>query len=97
MSDQSWNSIGELFFAQANKLMVVDVSTSPGFTSGTPRLVADSSEVGFVLGINPWSMFNPLNYDVSADGERVLVVQNVGGSTEAFVIVENWAEEHGRK
>jgi serine/threonine protein kinase/Tol biopolymer transport system component len=89
-----WSPLGdELFYAEGSKLMVVDVSTEPTFRRETPRPLVDSEEAGFLLGVNPWTMYNPLLYDVSPDGKRFLVVRNVGGATEALTIVENWFSE----
>jgi hypothetical protein len=83
----------ELFYAEGATLMAVSVSTEPTFRRETPRALVDSEEAGFLLGVNPWSLFNPLLYDVSLDGKRFLVVQNVGGSTDVLILVENWAAE----
>jgi serine/threonine protein kinase len=89
-----WSPLGdELFYAEGGTLMAVNAKTEPGFLRETPRPLFDSEEAGFLLGVNPWSLFNPLIYDVSPDGERFLVVQNVGGRTEAMTIVENWHVE----
>jgi hypothetical protein len=89
-----WSPMGdELFYAEGATLMAVNVSTEPTFRRETPRALVDSEEAGFLLGVNPWSLFNPLLYDVSPDGKRFLVVQNVGGSTDVLILVENWAAE----
>jgi Tol biopolymer transport system component len=89
-----WSPLGdELFYAEGGTLMTVKVSTEPTFRRETPRPLVDSEEAGFLLGVNPWTMYNPLLYDVSPDGKRFLVVRNVGGTTEAMTIVENWFSE----
>ena len=52
------------------------------------RIAGESREIPIRVENGTW-----LSLDVSPDGERFLVVQNVGGSTEALTIVENWFAE----
>ncbi len=59
--------------------MAVPVSTQPTFSHGDPFPL-------FKLGSE--------SYDVSADGQRILVVEPAGTPKEpAIHIVENWYEE----
>ena len=89
-----WSPDGmELFYAERGTLMAVNVATQPTFNREAPRALVDSEDAGFLLDCTPWTLFNPLIYDVSPDGERFLVVQNVGGGSEAMTVVENWATE----
>jgi serine/threonine-protein kinase len=72
-------------------LMVVSVETSPAFRAGNPQQLL------------PGPYFSNLGnrtYDVSADGQRFLMVKRAGPSTAApdrIVVVDNWFEELKRR
>jgi hypothetical protein len=69
-----WNGKGdELYFWQGNSLMVVPVTTSPTFSVGQPKKLFTGEQTG--MGPRPAAGFNIL-YDVAADGQSFLVVQN---------------------
>jgi Tol biopolymer transport system component len=75
----------ELFYAGANGVWVVDLSTAPGLEVGTPRLLFESAS----LGQGAFAR----NYDVTAGGDRLIVVQPLGGTANQLNVVENWFEE----
>ncbi len=60
----------ELFYLNDLQMMAVDIETEPGFTAGTPRLLFEGGFVSRAGGPYPV-------YDVSADGQRFLMVQEV--------------------
>ena len=90
-ASQQWGRDGrELFYVEGETLMAVAVSTTKGFSAGSakplfehPGLVADLSS----------------SYDVSADGQRFVVVEDLESEEGEEVkppsihIVENWFEE----
>ena len=79
---------GELFFRNEDTLMVVEVSTEPSVMLGTPRELFSGRPNGL--------LFQPARrYDVAADGQRFVMVQQVGESVEApgITVVENWFAE----
>jgi Tol biopolymer transport system component len=83
-----WNPSGrELFYRSGNKMMVVDVATQPTFSAGKARLLFEGQYL-------PTPATFP-NYDVSADGQRFLMIKALG-DTQAptqINVVLNWAEE----
>jgi hypothetical protein len=82
-----WSHDGkELFYVVGNTLMAAAVTTSAGFSAGAVvRLFQDA---GLAQGRN--------RYDVSADGKRFLMIEQVQGDeakAPAIHIVQNWFEE----
>ena len=69
----------ELFFVSGTTLMSVPVRTSPSFEAGTPVVLFDGSRVSPPLLTN--------NYDVSSDGRRFVVVQQVGEAAQAQPVI----------
>jgi Tol biopolymer transport system component len=81
-----WNRDGkELFYRIGNKMMVVDVTTSPDLALSTPRLLFEQR---YAYGV---SVTTP-NYDVSPDGQRFVMVKDESGSGRLNVVL-NWTEE----
>jgi len=81
-----WNPNGkEIFYRSGSKMMAVAVSTAPTFTLSQPRLLFDQ----------PYSFGNGItipNYDVTADGQRFVMVKNESSSSHLNVVL-NWFEE----
>jgi Tol biopolymer transport system component len=86
-TEPRWARSGhELFYRNGDKMMAVDVQTTPAFRVGAPRLLF---ELHYGAG-----------YDVSPDGKRFLMLkppaaQNVGPAQ--LHIVVNWFEELRRR
>ena len=82
-----WSRNGrEMFYVEGDTLVAVPVRTVPGFSMGpAARLFAHSA----------FKTWNDANYDVSANGERILLPERVGaqGREPAIHIVENWFTE----
>ncbi len=78
-----------MFYLNGTQLMAVDVETDPTFRAGTPRLLFDG---GFQTGVGRVPV-----YDVTADGQRFLMVQNAANIDSAapasLIVVHNWHEE----
>jgi Tol biopolymer transport system component len=82
-----WSPNGELFFRNGPRVLAVDVRTQPDLAVGTPRTLFEGPYV--LSGV--WDR----NYDVTADGQRFLMVRqaDAGESTVRINIVVNWLEE----
>jgi serine/threonine-protein kinase len=83
-----WAGTGrELFYLSGNKMMVVDIQTSPAFTLGKPRMLFEG----------PYSN----GYDVAPDGKRFLMVRSnappVAAATPQLHVVLNWFQELQRR
>jgi serine/threonine-protein kinase len=83
----------ELFYESMGTLMRVPVKTGATFERGTPEKVFDGPYVFRTLGQMPGRM-----YDVSADGQRFLMIKETGGADERppsarIILVQNWFEE----
>jgi eukaryotic-like serine/threonine-protein kinase len=87
-----WNRNGrELFYRNGNKMMAVEIITQPSFSAGTPKALFEGP-----YQTNPVS--TP-NYDVSADGQRFLMLK-AGEQADApaqINVVLNWFEELKQK
>jgi Tol biopolymer transport system component len=88
-----WNPNGrELFYRSGDKMFAVDVATQPGFSAGKPRMLFEGK-------YEPAPATFP-NYDVSADGQRFLMLKLVEQAEEAptqINVVLNWFEELKQK
>jgi Tol biopolymer transport system component/predicted Ser/Thr protein kinase len=88
-----WNRNGrELFYRNGDKMMAVDISSESGFSAGTPRMLFEGAYL-------PTPLTTP-NYDVSADGQRFLMLKPVEESQAAptqINVVLNWTEELKQK
>lgn len=71
--------------------MAVKVDTRSGFRAENPQALFTGEQVRTRLfdENTPWQRL----YDVSADGQRFVVVQQVSGSTATITVVENWFKE----
>ncbi len=80
---------GRLYFRSANgdRAMGVSVKTEPKFSFGKPSLIFSGS---FYASF-PWER----NYDISPDGERFLMLEEVQPPTSArsLTVVLNWYRE----
>jgi eukaryotic-like serine/threonine-protein kinase len=84
-----WARIGqELFYRNGDKMMAVTIETKPNFTAAKPKLLFKGNYV-----VGPFS-FRP-NYDVSADGQRFLMVKAAEQqqAVSEIKLVLNWSEE----
>jgi hypothetical protein len=80
-----WSRNGrELFYAESTTLIAVPVSTTGGFTAGPPGRLF--SHPGFANWSDP-------NYDVAADGQRIILPERVGEQERMIHVVLNWSAE----
>jgi serine/threonine protein kinase/Tol biopolymer transport system component len=88
-----WNPNGrELFYRSGDKMLAVEVATQQGFTAGKPRMLFEGK-------YEPAPATFP-NYDVSADGQRFLMLKLVEQAEAAptqMNVVLNWFEELKQK
>ena len=86
-----WSPSGrELFYMNGNRLMAAGIETEPVFNAGTPRLV-------FADRFRP-STGNVASYDVSADGEGFVMIQDaesagIEAQPDQISVVGNWFEQ----
>jgi hypothetical protein len=86
-----WSPNGrELFFRNANDMMVVDISTDPVLSAGKPRpLFTGAYERSLAL----WP-----NYDVANDGRFLMVKKLDSGDAPMQInVVLNWIDELNRQ
>jgi serine/threonine-protein kinase len=89
-TEPAWaRGTGELFYRQGDAVMAVEVKTAPALQVGKPRrlFVGHYSRAGGVFA----------QYDVTADGQRFLMVRS--GNQEAATrinVVINWFEDVNR-
>lgn len=86
-----WSRHGdELFFAEGNDIMVVQVSTSPKLALSPPQelFTRQLNGIGTSSG-------RPDGFDVTGDGKRFLLLQDASKQTtgQRIVVVENWFAE----
>ena len=79
-----WNPAGnQLFFRQVSgQIFVVDVGTLPEVTVSAPRLIKRSASILARAG-----------FDVSPDGKRLLMVEEVTGDEQrgtSVTVAQNW-------
>jgi Tol biopolymer transport system component/tRNA A-37 threonylcarbamoyl transferase component Bud32 len=93
-TEPAWNRNGkELFYRTGNKMMAVDVATQPSFSAGKPHMLFEGQYL-----TTDWPLISTA-YDVSADGQRFLMVKATEQASSATQInvVLNWFEELKQK
>ncbi len=90
-----WSRRGDrLYYVQGETIQEVDVVTRPSFRLGTPRPVFSRKPLGWSI-LFGW----PPGFDVSADGQRFVIAEAVGGEEQnvsGILVVENWFAEFAR-
>jgi serine/threonine-protein kinase len=85
-----WNRNGkELFYRTGNTMMAVDIATTPEMKISAPHLLFERR---YAFG----SAQTIPNYDVSADGQRFLMVKDESSSGRINIVL-NWFEELKRR
>lgn len=99
-TDPVWKRTGgELYFRNGDKMMAVVVSTTPTFTAQHPRTLWEGRySHGMSTSCGPPGATSS-NYDVTADGQRFLMIKDVAPDTavsKQIVVVLGWADEVNR-
>ncbi len=79
-----WARSGELFYRNGDKMMAVDITTDPTFTSGTPKLLFEGEY--FTYGPRA-------EYDVTPDGQKFLMIKTREQQVAELNVIQNWFEE----
>ena len=93
-SDVVWKRRGgELYYRDGDRMMAVEISTSGAFRASRPKVLW-TGEYAHGLG----SMCGPpgttsSNYDVTADGQRFLMIRHQEEAPRRINVVVNWTEE----
>ena len=83
-----WSRDGkELFYRNGDRMMAVTVETEPRFSASMPKMVFQGA---FLSNVLPGS--GSRTYDVSADGQRFLMLETDEVRAELHVVL-NWLEE----
>ncbi|PWT89119.1 MAG: hypothetical protein C5B55_11900 [Blastocatellia bacterium] len=84
-----WSKNGrELFYRNGPKWMAVDVTTEPGFKSGTPHIMFEG----------PYMNIPGFSYDVASDGRFLILEENYKQPPTLQVqAILNWGEELKRR
>ena len=90
-----WNRNGrELFYRSGNRMMAVETTMQPSFSAGKPRMLFEGPY--FTTEFPNMTV----SYDVSADGQRFLVVKETDAASRSAAqinVVQNWTEELKRR
>ncbi|HSZ63777.1 MAG TPA: hypothetical protein VK828_18400 [Terriglobales bacterium] len=73
-------------------MMAVEIATQSAFTATTPRMIFEETQEPSPAQLT--------NYDISADGQRFLMLKPVEQAEIALtqiVVVQNWFEELKRR
>jgi serine/threonine protein kinase len=93
-TEPTWNHNGkELFYRSGNKMMALDVVTASSFSAGKPHVLFEGQYY-----TSDWPLISTA-YDVSADGQRFLMVKRTeqAASVTQINVVINWFEELKQK
>jgi Tol biopolymer transport system component len=85
-----WRADGrEIFYTTRDQIFAVSVSTTSGLTLGSPTKLFDRPAIN-------WSSRWADGFDVTADGQRFIMLQSVrdeGAAPPAIIVVQNWFAE----
>ncbi|HMG32601.1 MAG TPA: protein kinase [Blastocatellia bacterium] len=99
-TDPVWKRTGgELFYRNGESMMTVAVVTEPTFSAGRPQELWKGSYSHGMSSSCGAPGLTSSNYDVSADGQRFLMVRDDDVQSERssqIVLVQAWAGELGR-
>ena len=81
-----WSRGGkEIFYVEDDTLIAVSVNTKPAFSVGSAERLFSDSHLA--------NAFPQQTYDVAADGQRFVMVDNLGDPKRTIHVVQNWFEE----
>jgi hypothetical protein len=94
--DPIWSRNGtELYYRSGGKMMVVAVSTTPTMKASRPQVLWEGVYSEGMSSSCGMPGTTSANYDVTADGQRFLMVkdQDEGATTARMVVIVNFGEE----
>jgi hypothetical protein len=94
--DAVWRRDGkEIFYRNGNKMMAVAVTTSGSFRAGKPVVLWEGDYMFSLSSSCGIKGPSTTSYDISADGQRFLMIKDNDQKTYStqIVVVLNWAEE----
>jgi eukaryotic-like serine/threonine-protein kinase len=99
-TDPAWKRMGgELYFRNGDEMMAVAVSTTPTFTAGHPRTLWEGRySHGMSTSCGPPGATSS-NYDVTADGQRFLMIKDDAPYTavsKQVIVALSWDYEVNR-
>lgn len=81
-----WRRDGrELFYRSHDRMMSVSIQTEPSFRAGEPETLFEQP-----FQLDQWGN---ANYDVSLDGDRLLMVRTTPSTTTRLPVIINWFDE----
>jgi len=92
-TDPIWRrSGGELYYRAGDKMMVVSVATSPRFQASAPRQLWEGAYSEGTASSCGMPGVSSSNYDVTADGQRFLMVRDEDQTafSTRIIVVLNW-------
>jgi serine/threonine protein kinase len=99
-TDPVWRRDGqELFYRNGHSMMVVSVVNGPTFTAGRPQQLWTASYSHGMSSSCGTPGLTSSNYDVTADGQRFLMVRDDDiekESSREMILVQGWAGELSR-
>jgi Tol biopolymer transport system component len=79
-----WSRDGsKIYYRSGQRIMVVEVQTSPEIKIGEPRVFFEGEFVNV----------GGRSYDISPDGERALIITASGGTASSIRVITNWFDE----
>jgi hypothetical protein len=85
-----WNPSGrEIFYRSGDRMMAVEISTTPEVSLSRPRLLFEQ-RYAYGAGITI------ANYDVTSDGERFVMVKDEGSAGRLHIVL-NWFSDLSRR
>jgi len=95
-TDPVWRRDGrEIFYRNGSAMMAVPVTTTPTFRAAAPQLLWTADYTHGLSSSCGWRGTSRTSYDVSADGQRFLMIKDSNERLHAtqLIVVLNWAEE----
>ncbi len=82
----------ELFYQDGDKMMVVEVTTQPNFSAGSPKVLFEGQFLTSGVGMTG---SGNTSYDVAPDGQRFVMIKESEEQQESrqIKVVLNWFEE----
>ena len=86
---------GELFYKERDAMMVVPIDTRSELQPGVAEKLFGADDTG----IQVYDEYSPIDhvYDVTADGQRFVMIESLEKAGSNLIVVENWSEQFRRE